>query len=107
MKGTIVDRARAGAAIILSSHLLTLVEELCTRVLVLQQGQRRALGTIPEIVAERPELSGRPLEEVFLALTGTDERQLSGGPADAPDRPIRRHALRRSLTAPCSGPSST
>ena len=84
MKGTIVDRARAGSAIILSSHLLTLVEELCTRVLVLQQGQLRALGTVAEIVAERPELAGRPLEEVFLALTGTDEREAPALPAVSP-----------------------
>ena len=73
MKGTIVERARAGAAVILSSHLLTLVEELCTRVLVLQNGRAVALGTIPEIVAARPELAGRPLEDVFLALTGSAE----------------------------------
>lgn len=73
MKVTILARARAGSAIILSSHLLTLVEELCTRVLVLQNGQRVALGTVPEIVAEHPELAGRPLEDVFLALTGQTE----------------------------------
>ncbi len=75
MKGTIVERARAGAAVILSSHLLTLVEELCTRVLVLQHGRAVALGTIDEIVAERPELAGRPLEDVFIALTGSAEAE--------------------------------
>ena len=75
MKGTIVERARAGAAVILSSHLLTLVEELCTRVLVLQHGRTVALGTIDEIVATRPELAGRPLEDVFLALTGDVEAE--------------------------------
>ena len=73
MKGTILDRARAGASVILSSHLLSLVEELCTRVLVLQNGRAVALGSIGEIVAERPELAGRPLEDVFLALTGQVE----------------------------------
>ena len=36
MKATIVRRAEAGAAVILSSHLLHLVEEICTRVLVMQ-----------------------------------------------------------------------
>jgi ABC-2 type transport system ATP-binding protein len=78
MKVTILARARAGSAIILSSHLLTLVEELCTRVLVLQNGQRVALGTVPEIVAEHPELAGRPLEDVFLALTGQTETGENG-----------------------------
>jgi ABC-2 type transport system ATP-binding protein len=71
MKGTIVARARGGAAVILSSHLLHLVEEICTRVLIIQRGRRVALGTIADILATRPDLAGRSLEEVFLALTGT------------------------------------
>jgi ABC-2 type transport system ATP-binding protein len=71
MKETIVTRARGGAAVILSSHLLHLVEEICTRVLIIQRGRRVALGTIREILAARPDLAGRTLEEVFLALTET------------------------------------
>jgi ABC-2 type transport system ATP-binding protein len=70
MRQTIVERARQGAAVILSSHLLHLVEEVCTRVLVIHRGRLVALGTIAEIVSSRPELKGRSLEEVFLALTG-------------------------------------
>jgi len=72
MKETITARARDGAAVILSSHLLHLVEELCTRLLVIRRGRMMAFGTIAEIVAERPELTGRSLEEMFLALTGDD-----------------------------------
>ena len=71
MKQTIVERARQGAAVILSSHLLHLVEEVCTRVLVIHRGRLVAIGTIAEIVGSRPDLQGRSLEEVFLALTGT------------------------------------
>jgi ABC-2 type transport system ATP-binding protein len=71
MKATIVARARAGAAVILSSHLLHLVEEICTRVLIIQRGRRVAVGSIAEILAARPDLAGRSLEEVFLALTET------------------------------------
>lgn len=70
MKETITARAREGTAVILSSHLLHLVEELCTRLLVIRRGQMVALGTIAGIVAERPELAGRTLEEIFIALTG-------------------------------------
>jgi ABC-2 type transport system ATP-binding protein len=73
MKATIAARAQAGAAVILSSHLLPLVEELCTRVLVLHQGRAVALGTMEEIAAGRPELAGRGLEELFLALTASPE----------------------------------
>jgi ABC-2 type transport system ATP-binding protein len=70
MKETIKQRARDGAAVLLSSHLLHLVEEVCTRVLIMQRGRRVALGTIEEILTERPDLRGRSLEEIFLALTG-------------------------------------
>ncbi|NIN10319.1 MAG: ATP-binding cassette domain-containing protein [Gemmatimonadales bacterium] len=69
MKQTILTRAREGAAVILSSHLLHMVEELCTRILVIQRGRRVAVGSIEEIIAHRPELEGRGLEDVFLALT--------------------------------------
>jgi ABC-2 type transport system ATP-binding protein len=68
MKQTIRQRAESGAAVILSSHLLHLVEEVCDRVVVLRRGRVLAAGTIAEIVAGDPDLAGRPLEEVFLAL---------------------------------------
>ena len=71
MKDTILTRAREGAAVVLSSHLLHLVEELCTGVLIIARGRRLAYGSIESIIAERPELAGRDLEEVFLAITGT------------------------------------
>lgn len=70
MKATILRRAQAGAAVILSSHLLHLVEELCTRVLVLRRGELVAAGTLGEIITTRPELAGRSLEDVFIALVG-------------------------------------
>ncbi|HEU4800322.1 MAG TPA: ABC transporter ATP-binding protein [Gemmatimonadales bacterium] len=73
MKATIKARADAGAAVVLSSHLLHLVEELCTRVLLLRLGTVVASGTIAEIVAERPELAGRSLEDIFVALVGVGD----------------------------------
>ena len=72
MKATILDHARAGAAVILSSHLLHLVEEVCTRVLIMRRGRVLAFGTIGEIVAARPDLAGLRLEDVFLGLVGQD-----------------------------------
>ena len=73
MKATIAGRAAAGTAVVLSSHLLPLVEELCTRVLIIQSGRAVALGTMDQIVAGRPGLEGRGLEDIFLALTGHRE----------------------------------
>ncbi|HTE45754.1 MAG TPA: ABC transporter ATP-binding protein [Gemmatimonadaceae bacterium] len=70
MRETIIARAAAGAAVILSSHLLNLVEELCTKLLVVRRGEGIAYGTIDEIIGAHPHLAGRSLEDVFLALTG-------------------------------------
>ncbi|MEO7985289.1 MAG: ABC transporter ATP-binding protein [Gemmatimonadales bacterium] len=72
MKATIVARAEAGTAVILSSHLLHLVEEVCTRLLILNAGRALAFGTIAEIRAARPDLAGRTLEELFVSLIGAD-----------------------------------
>lgn len=71
MKATIAARAKSGSAVILSSHLLHLVEEVCTRLLVISHGKAVAFGTISEIVTERPELADKSLEDVFMALTGS------------------------------------
>jgi ABC-2 type transport system ATP-binding protein len=80
MKATIAARAREGAAVILSSHLLHLVEELCTRLLIIQRGKLVALGTIADIIADRPQLAGRGLEDLFLALTGDGTAPTTASP---------------------------
>ena len=72
---TIAARAAHGSAVILSSHLLNLVEELCTKLLVLRRGEGVAYGTIDEIIAAHPDLAGRSLEDVFLALTARRRRR--------------------------------
>jgi ABC-2 type transport system ATP-binding protein len=74
MKSTILKRAREGAAIIISSHLLHLVEELCDRVLILNQGRKIIHGSLEEIQRSLPELRGdTSLEEMFLRITGHAE----------------------------------
>lgn len=71
MKATIRQVATDGTAVVLSSHLLHLVEELTSRILVMARGRIVASGSIGEIVATSPQLVGKGLEDVFLALTGT------------------------------------
>ncbi|HEX7581296.1 MAG TPA: ABC transporter ATP-binding protein [Thermoanaerobaculia bacterium] len=66
MKQTIVRRAKAGAAVVVSSHLLPLVEEICDRVLILSRGKLALLGSLDEIRARAGEES---LEEIFLRVT--------------------------------------
>ena len=83
MRATIAARARAGAAVILSSHMLTLVEELCTKLFMIRRGRSVGYGTLEEIVAGHPELAGRSLEDAFLALTG-DGAPEAPGPRSEP-----------------------
>jgi ABC-2 type transport system ATP-binding protein len=74
MKDSILKRARAGAAIVLSSHLLSLLEEVCSHVLILKKGEKIALGTIAEVSAQFSNgETGVSLEEVFIRATGGSE----------------------------------
>mgnify|MGYP000893567408 CR=1 FL=1 len=74
MKDSIVARARAGAAIVLSSHLLHLLEEVCTHVLILKRGEKIADGTLAEVTARFGNGDADvSLEEVFIRATGGSE----------------------------------
>jgi ABC-2 type transport system ATP-binding protein len=70
MKESIKTRAQEGASVILSSHLLHLVEELCHTVVIIQNGARVAYGTVEDlkwkIAHGRGDVS---LEEAFLKIT--------------------------------------
>jgi len=71
MKDSILARARAGAAIIISSHLLHLVEEICSHILILKNGRKVIDGTIEEITRRFSEQAAEAnLEEVFFKATG-------------------------------------
>jgi len=74
MKDSILKRAKAGAAIILSSHLLHLLEEVCSHVLILKRGEKIADGTIAEIRARFGNGDANAnLEDVFIRATGGSE----------------------------------
>ena len=74
MKDSIVRRARDGATIVLSSHLLHLLEEVCTHVLILKKGDKVANGTLAEVAAQFSNGEANvSLEEVFIRATGGTE----------------------------------
>jgi len=78
MKESVTRRAQQGAAVILSSHLLHLVEEMCDSVAVIQKGERIAYGTIDDLKWQIAQGRGDvSLEEAFLAIT-------SGVPQEGP-----------------------
>lgn len=74
MKRTVVATAEAGAAVIVSSHMLHLVEEICGRICIIHNGEKALEGSLDEIRSSVPELGGdADLEEIFLRATGLDD----------------------------------
>lgn len=72
MKESIAQQAEAGAAFIISSHLLSLVEGLCTSVLIMDKGRPVRMGKIAELRREfLEEQREESLEEVFFRLIDT------------------------------------
>jgi ABC-2 type transport system ATP-binding protein len=58
---------RAGGSVMMSTHIMEIAESLCDRVAIIDCGRIAAIGTVPELRAQR----GRhTLEEIFLHLTG-------------------------------------
>ncbi len=80
MRRSITDCAARGTAIVLSSHLLPLVEEVCDRVCVIARGKVRAIGTLDDIRDRlndaRPNAGAKEeisLEELFVRITEVTE----------------------------------
>jgi ABC-2 type transport system ATP-binding protein len=99
-KSAIRELAAEGTAVILSSHLLSLIEELSARILILDHGRKVFEGTLAEARAAAQASEHSSLEEVFLAVTG------DGVPAQprepmSPDTPAR--AETEEPPAPTSG----
>jgi ABC-2 type transport system ATP-binding protein len=86
MKDSILNRAREGAAILISSHLLHLLEEVCSHVLILKNGRKIVDGSLNEVRKRFSELpEGANLEDVFFRVTeGGDDRAASTPPPIAP-----------------------
>ena len=70
LKASIRERAEAGAAVIVSSHLLDLIDDLCSHLLILHRGQSLFHGTIGEAKCRLKDLGpDASLEEVFFQFT--------------------------------------
>lgn len=73
IKQTIKRLAASGSAVIISSHLLGLVEEIATHLLLMQDGKRVLMGSLAEVKESIPDLKDDGLEAIFLRATGYDE----------------------------------
>lgn len=73
MKRTIRETASDGAAVIVSSHMLHLVEEVCDRVLIVSHGRAVLDGTLADIRTQLGDVAeDADLETLFLKATGAD-----------------------------------
>ncbi len=118
MKDLILALARRGKTVILSSHLLADVEDVCDRVVIYYGGKVQAMGTLKELLATpdairitTPALSRETMERVLAIIrqdvaedkvridtpTQNLERYFLGRGANARGRP------RRKPPAPMSG----
>jgi ABC-2 type transport system ATP-binding protein len=92
MKDLIREHAALGAAVIVSSHLLSLFEDMCTSILILHRGHLVRFGKLGDLRNELASANGRQetLEELFFRLTeGTappaaPETGITAFPGDVP-----------------------
>ncbi len=76
LKDSIRARAQAGAAILLSSHLLALIQDICTHLLIIHQGKRLFMGDIHQAHGSFSDMAvDASLEDVFFRVT---ENSISG-----------------------------
>ncbi|MFL5804698.1 MAG: ABC transporter ATP-binding protein [Roseiflexaceae bacterium] len=73
LKELIVEARAAGAAILVSTHLLDTAERLCDRIVIMQRGRVRAEGSLAELCAALDRTHDTSLEEIFTALTQEQE----------------------------------
>ena len=87
MKESIRDRAHAGAAVIISSHLLSLVEDMCTSVLMMNRGRVVLHGRLDDLNRAIAEDGRREtLEDMFFRLT---DGRSPGAPAEYAGMPSK------------------
>jgi ABC-2 type transport system ATP-binding protein len=71
VKQELKERARAGTTMFLSTHQLSVAEEVADRVGIIHHGKLIALGTVAELRAQAHETGA--LEKVFLSLVDQEE----------------------------------
>lgn len=78
MKEMLRELAARGSAVFFSSHVLEVVEKLCTKVAIIKQGRLRACGPTAEVVGDES------LEDVFLDMIEQDA-QAAAASSEAED----------------------
>ncbi len=76
VKDLFLAQARSGVAVLMSTHLLSIAEELADTIGIVNHGRMLAHGTLAELRTKLQ--SDASLEDLFLALTGGDRPNLVG-----------------------------
>ncbi len=71
VKDLLIERARHGMTVILTTHVLEVAERLAERIGIIHKGRLLSEGTLEELRRESG-LTGSTLEDVFLQLTGRE-----------------------------------
>jgi ABC-2 type transport system ATP-binding protein len=71
VKDVLKERSRAGMTVLMSTHELSVAEEMADRIGIINGGKLIAVGTRDEL-RQKSGASG-PLEDVFLALTAEEK----------------------------------
>jgi ABC-2 type transport system ATP-binding protein len=67
MKEILLDQVRHGATVFLTSHVLEVVERLCDRVAIIQEGKLVLSGAMAEL-----RIGSETLEDVFVRVVGAE-----------------------------------
>ncbi len=71
IKRMLKEKSESGTTIFLSTHNLSVAEELSTRIGIIQKGKLLAVGTMDAL--RKKVTSGKNLEDMFLELVGDDD----------------------------------
>jgi ABC-2 type transport system ATP-binding protein len=79
LRGVLQKLTERGVTIFFSSHVLEVVEKLCTRIAIIHQGRLQVVGTLAEIRAKTGHAEGVPLQDIFVKVVGgnTERGELS------------------------------
>jgi ABC-2 type transport system ATP-binding protein len=86
-KRAIAGLAQRGGAVVLSSHQLTVVEQLSTRLMIVRQGRVLFDGGLDEARERAHAGAGSDLEQVFFAVTDGADGAMDADAADAHTAP--------------------
>jgi len=73
LKQMMREHANAGNAVLFSTHVLEVAEQLCDKILIINKGKIITEGTLEFLRLNNP---GMTLEEIFVKLTGNWEKPL-------------------------------